>query len=288
MSFTRTIVGIAAAACLASGPALANPQHGHSAAPQPHAPGPKSATPPTASGTTTTATTTTQARSGAANASPQVVNPIAAKISSKPQLNARITAMLPRNVSLDRASSGFKNQGQFIAALHVSKNLGIPFKDLKNDMTRKNMSLGQSIQDLKKSAASTTEARKGEAEAHEDLRSGTSGSSVARRISSSPALNSKVQALLPSGTTLTQAAKGFTSERQFLAALHASKDLNIPFAQIKGEMTGGDHDSLTRAIQELKPTANATSAAKAAQTEAAADMKSTGAPTTGDHDGDHR
>jgi hypothetical protein len=42
--------------------------------------------------------------------------------------------------------------------------------------------------------------------------------------------------------TLVQAAKGFTSESQFLAALHASKDLNIPFAQIKAEMTGRDHD----------------------------------------------
>ena len=36
------------------------------------------------------------------------------------------------------------------------------------------MSLGQSIQDLKKSAASGTEARRGEAEAHEDLKSGAS------------------------------------------------------------------------------------------------------------------
>ena len=30
---------------------------------------------------------------------------------------------------------GFKNQGQFIAALHVSQNLGIPFADLKTAMT---------------------------------------------------------------------------------------------------------------------------------------------------------
>jgi hypothetical protein len=285
MYFARTIVGVAAATCLAGAPVLASPQHSHSAAPQPHATGPKSGTAPTASRSTTT---TTPATSGATNTSPHVVNPIAAKISAKPQLNAKITAMLPTHMSLDRASSGFKNQGQFIAALHVSKNLGIPFKDLKNDMTRKNMSLGQSIQDLKKTAASTTEARRGEAEAHEDLRSRVSGPSIARRISSSQALNSKVQALLPSGTTLTQAAKGFTSESQFLAALHASKDLNIPFAQIKAEMTGGDHDSLTRAITELKPTANATSAAKTAQSEAAADMKSTGTTTTGDHDSDNR
>ena len=172
MNLARTIVGAAAATCLAGAPALANPQHGHAAAPQPHATGPKSGTPPTASHKTTT--TTTPARSGATHTTTHVMNPIAAKISAKPQLNARITAMLPPHMSLNRASSGFKNQGQFIAALHVSKNLGIPFRDLKNDMTRKHMSLGQSIQDLKKSAAAPTEARRGEAEAHEDLRSGAS------------------------------------------------------------------------------------------------------------------
>jgi hypothetical protein len=296
MPFRRTIIGVVAAMWLVGAPALADPQHGHSPAPQPHVTVPRSGaptsststkiTPPTmttpASGTSTKTTT-----SGATPSAP-MVNPIAAKISAKPQLNARITAMLPAHMSLDGASSGFKNQGQFIAALHVSKNLGIPFKDLKSDMTTKHMSLGQSIQDLKKSAASTTEAKKGETEAKADLKSPTSRLSISGRISSSTQLNAKVQALLPSGMTLNQASKGFTSERQFLAALHASKDLNIPFAQMKSEMTGGDHDSLTRAIQELKPAADATTAARAAQAEAAADIRSTSTPATGGHDADNR
>jgi len=43
--------------------------------------------------------------------------------------------MLPTGMTLDQASLGFKNQGQFIAALHVSQNLGIPFADLKTAMT---------------------------------------------------------------------------------------------------------------------------------------------------------
>jgi hypothetical protein len=53
-------------------------------------------------------------------------------------------------------------------------------------------------------------------------------------------------------------------------------------------MTGSDHDTLTRAIQELKPTANATTAAKTAQNEAAADIKSTHTSTLGHHDGNDR
>jgi hypothetical protein len=195
--------------------------------------------------------------------------------------------MLPDGMTLDRAAGGFKNQGQFIAALHVSKNLGIPFKDLKTDMTRKHMSLGQSIQDLKHSANSTTEAHRGEREADEDVRRSTSQrearereesehrQSISRQISSNTQLSAKVKTLLPSGMTLRQATSGFRSEKQFLAALHASKDLGIPFTQIKAEMTGGDHDTLFHAIQELKPSADAAAAVKTAQTEAAADLHAT-------------
>ena len=100
------------------------------------------------------------------------LNPIAAKIASKPQLNARITAMLPKGMTLNQASRGFKNQGQFIAALHVSQNLGCDcFKQLKTDMTRKNMSLGQAIQDVKKTANTTVEVHRAETEADHDVKS---------------------------------------------------------------------------------------------------------------------
>lgn len=40
-------------------------------------------------------------------------------------------------MTLNEASDGFKNQGQFIAALHVSQNLGIKFTDLKATMLGK-------------------------------------------------------------------------------------------------------------------------------------------------------
>src|SRR5690242_8736884 len=44
------------------------------------------------------------------------------RIQSNPQLSSRLTALLPANTTLEQAASGFKNQGQFIAALHVSHN----------------------------------------------------------------------------------------------------------------------------------------------------------------------
>ena len=45
-----------------------------------------------------------------------------------------IDPMTGRTMTLNKASLGFKNQGQFIAAVHVSQNLGIPFTELKSHM----------------------------------------------------------------------------------------------------------------------------------------------------------
>ncbi|MBI2219603.1 MAG: hypothetical protein HYU53_00145 [Acidobacteria bacterium] len=42
---------------------------------------------------------------------------------------------LPSGVTVVDAASGFKNLGQFVAAVNVSNNLGIPFADLKAKMT---------------------------------------------------------------------------------------------------------------------------------------------------------
>jgi hypothetical protein len=75
-------------------------------------------------------------------------------------------------MTLNQASKGFKNQGQFIAALHVSQNLGCDcFRQIKTDMTRKHMSLGQAIQDVKKSPNTTVEVHRAETEADHDVKS---------------------------------------------------------------------------------------------------------------------
>jgi hypothetical protein len=47
------------------------------------------------------------------------------------------------------ASAGFKNLGQFVAAVNVSNNLGIDFNLLKGLMVNRGMSLGQAIQQAK-------------------------------------------------------------------------------------------------------------------------------------------
>src|SRR5262249_6572635 len=83
---------------------------------------------------------------------------------------------------------------------------------------------------------------------------------VPHELAANPALVTRLQPLLPSGMTIATAATGFKNQGQFIAALHVSHNLNIPFAQVKARMTGGDHDSLGQAIHELKPAANAKAA----------------------------
>jgi hypothetical protein len=96
---------------------------------------------------------------------------------------------------------------------------------------------------------------------------------VPQKIAANPALVTRLQPLLPSGMTLASAATGFKNQGQFIGALHVSRNLNIPFAQLKAEMTGADHDSLGQAIHQLQPTVNAKAAVKTAEREAAADLK---------------
>jgi hypothetical protein len=67
--------------------------------------------------------------------------------------------------------SGFKNLGQCVAAIHVAHNLGIDFQTLKTDMTQKGMSLGGAIKALDPNVNSKAEAKKGQKQANEDLKS---------------------------------------------------------------------------------------------------------------------
>ena len=108
-----------------------------------------------------------------------------------PKLEARLLTLLPAGVTVQDASQGFKNWGQFVAAVHVSNNLNIPFADLKARMTgitpgtipgstvqTAPMSLGQAIQSYKGTSETgilsptkiNTEVKKAEDAANTDLR----------------------------------------------------------------------------------------------------------------------
>ena len=110
------------------------------------------------------------------------------------KLEARLLTLLPAGTNIHDASQGFKNWGQFVAAVHVSNNLNIPFADLKARMTGLTpgtvpgstvqttaMSLGQAIQSFKGTTRTTengilspakiqTEVKRAEDAANTDLR----------------------------------------------------------------------------------------------------------------------
>ena len=69
-------------------------------------------------------------------------------------------------------------------------------------------------------------------------------------------------------------ASGFKNFGQFMAAVHVSQNLDIPFAQLQAKMTGKGGVSLGKAIQELKPDADVKNAIKKANAEAKADASS--------------
>jgi hypothetical protein len=105
----------------------------------------------------------------------------------------------------------------------------------------------------------------------------TANNDVVTRLNHNTALASKLQGLLPAGTDLDMAAMGFKNLGQFVAAVHVSKNLNIPFDQLKTAMVT-NHKSLGDAIHELKPELNTTTVkteAKKAEDEAKDDTKKT-------------
>lgn len=99
--------------------------------------------------------------------------------------------------------------------------------------------------------------------------------SAAQKLANNPQLSAKLQALLPPGTNLQTAAAGFKNLGQFVAAVHVSKNLGIPFDQLKAAMTGTSPMSLGKAIQTLDPSANAKAAVKTAEKLAHQDLERT-------------
>jgi hypothetical protein len=204
MRVTAISAGIAATAWLTTATVHAD-QHSHVMPSQAHgsqahggqAPkttGSSKHTPSTTTSTTSTTTTTSSGNTGSGTAgntsttTTAPISPLAQKIATHPKLAAKLQTLLPagpdgKQMSLNAAALGYSNQGQFIAALHVSQNLGIPFESLKALMVDKHMSLGQAIQNAKPGVNSTAEAERGETEAENDVKT-TTGTTTGTTTSS--------------------------------------------------------------------------------------------------------
>lgn len=90
-------------------------------------------------------------------------------VAHNPQLAARLQALLP-GVDLQDASTGFSNLGQFVAAVHVSDNLNIPFDQLKTKMVEEQMSLGAAVRALRPDADADEAAQQAQTQARTTTR----------------------------------------------------------------------------------------------------------------------
>ena len=93
-------------------------------------------------------------------------------LSQNTKLSSNLQSLLPAGTNLQDAASGFKNLGLFVAAVHVSHNLGIPFDQLKTTMLSNGDNLGKAIHTLNPQITtkqSKSEARKAQKEARQDF-----------------------------------------------------------------------------------------------------------------------
>ena len=120
--------------------------------------------PKTKSATTTASKTPTTSTTMGDDA-PVPLTPVQQKLQRNTKLASKLESRLPKGTDLMLAAEGFRNLGQFVAAVNVSNNLNIPFVDLKSSMVDDGLSLGQSIQKLRPTANATQETSLAESQA---------------------------------------------------------------------------------------------------------------------------
>ncbi len=169
---TLVLAAVAVAFYLSGTPALA--QHGHGGGP-PAGPGAGASHGPSG----------THGPSANPSSQPSTAGPKSATdlLKTNTKLDSKLTAklqsqgLLPKGTDLKDACSGFRNLGQCIAAIHVSHNLGgsCTFTNLKTAVTTgAKDSLGQAIHGCDPGAKAKAEAKKGQRQAHDDLKESSS------------------------------------------------------------------------------------------------------------------
>ena len=125
--------------------------------------------------------------------------------------------------------------------------------------------------------------------AHWLKKSPTASEQLAANGDETRKLASQLQAILPAKTKLEDACAGFRQLNECVASLHVSHNLKIKFNCLKWDVTGvqpakgnvsscsapetGKGLTLTKAIQTLKPEADAKAEAKTAERRAQEDIK---------------
>ena len=130
---------------------------------------------------TTTTANTKKPSNAASGSNTTTLTAVQQKLQKNTNLTDKLRTRLPQGTDLMKASDGFKNLGQFVAAVNVSSNHpDVKFADLKTRMVDQGMSLGQALQSVKKMSNSSaqTEVQRAETEANEMIKSTTATSNA--------------------------------------------------------------------------------------------------------------
>lgn len=105
--------------------------------------------------TTTTSTSGTSTGTTTTDTAAVPLTKVQEKLQKNTNLASKLESRLPAGTDLMTAAEGFRNLGQFVAAVNVSNNLGLDFTKLKIAMVDDGMSLGQAIQSQRSTVDAT-------------------------------------------------------------------------------------------------------------------------------------
>jgi hypothetical protein len=114
-----------------------------------------------------------QRASGVTKASPSVrvaLSPAQQALYRNTILADTLRVRLPQGTDVIAAAGGFRRLELFVATVHASNNLVIPFFELKRRIVNDGMTLGQAIQDIRPKSRYWSEARRAEDDAAESIR----------------------------------------------------------------------------------------------------------------------
>ena len=115
-------------------------------------------------------------RSSVARRSP--AKPLPSAVQKELQRNVvladSLRGRLPHGTDLNAAAGGCRRLELFVATVHASNNLEIPFSELKRRIVNDGMTLGQAIQDIRPRSRYWAEARRAEDDAAAEIRTSES------------------------------------------------------------------------------------------------------------------
>jgi len=111
---------------------------------------PKTTAKTTKTSTVRTTTTTTTTPTGI------TLTPVQQKLQKNTNLANKIRSRLPAGTDLMLAAAGFRNLGQFNAAVNASYNHQLSFAEIKTRMVDQGMSLGQAVKEVRALSATGT------------------------------------------------------------------------------------------------------------------------------------